>query len=362
MKRITLFITSLISGGAEHQLVNLAGLLVARGYAVDLVTFSKAPDHYATPAGVNRIILGEGRSDKVKMLAIWKYFLTLKNDVVISFGQRENQICLMPLKFNRRPKVIAGERNFSYKPGKTEDRLVRNLYKRANWVVPNSHSQGAYLSAKAEYLASRIKVITNYTDLEKYTVAVPPSNELPRIGVFCSYTPQKNTRRFSEAVKILKDKVGTTFRIDWYGGIMVKGLYESQVYVNFKKHISDFGIGDVLFLHDKIDNVQEVMGECDAICLPSLYEGFSNTLSEAICCGKVCLASRVSDNPVMVEDGVNGFLFDPKDVSDIACSFERFFATGVEQRIAMGKSSRAKAEMLFDADKFIDSYIELIES
>jgi hypothetical protein len=55
MKRITCFTESLGGGGAEHQMVILAGMLAEKGYDVTIVTYASIPDHYDTPKGVKRV-------------------------------------------------------------------------------------------------------------------------------------------------------------------------------------------------------------------------------------------------------------------------------------------------------------------
>ena len=65
MKRITLFIASLSSGGAEHQLVTLAQFLKEKGFHVTIVNYSDTPDHYSVPPGVNQVKLGVGLNGEV---------------------------------------------------------------------------------------------------------------------------------------------------------------------------------------------------------------------------------------------------------------------------------------------------------
>ena len=100
---------------------------------------------------------------------------------------------------------------------------------------------------------------------------------------------------------------------------------------------------------------------CDVMCLPSLFEGFSNSLSESICCGKPVLASNISDNPIIVRDGVNGFLFNPTDVDDMANSIKKMLDLSDDERIEMGNRSRSHALSLFNLEKFTNDYVEIIE-
>ena len=132
-------------------------------------------------------------------------------------------------------------------------------------------------------------------------------------------------------------------------------------YVEYKNLVEQLGIEDVIHLNDHVQNVAELMPMFDAICLPSLYEGWSNSISEAICCGKPMLVSDVSDNKYMVHDGENGFLFNPESIDDMVNTFDKFFQLNMEQRRAMGLISRKIAEQLFDKEEFVAKYIKLIE-
>ena len=100
----------------------------------------------------------------------------------------------------------------------------------------------------------------------------------------------------------------------------------------------------------------------DAMCLPSLVEGFSNSISEYICCGKPVICSDVADNSLMVHDGKNGFLFDPTNIDEMVDVVLKFFNLPTEERNMMCIQSRKIAEELFDKESFVQKYIKLIES
>ena len=95
-------------------------------------------------------------------------------------------------------------------------------------------------------------------------------------------------------------------------------------------------------------------------CLPSLYEGFPNTLCEAMSCGKPVLCSRVCDNPSIVSEGKNGLMFDPTNEGDMANTIKRFFDLPLVEKEKMGKMSRDISEKIFSEVSFIRKYIEII--
>ena len=73
------------------------------------------------------------------------------------------------------------------------------------------------------------------------------------------------------------------------------------------------------------------------------------------------LVSDVSDNKYMVHDGENGFLFNPESIDDMVAVFEKFFALDSEQIKKMGERSRSIAEQLFDKERFVSAYTQLLE-
>ena len=77
-------------------------------------------------------------------------------------------------------------------------------------------------------------------------------------------------------------------------------------------------------------------------------------------CGVPVLASRVSDIPLLVEDGRTGLLFDPGSARDIADAMVRFADLPAEARARMGLEGRRRAEAMLPPEKMIDSFIRLM--
>jgi glycosyltransferase involved in cell wall biosynthesis len=112
-------------------------------------------------------------------------------------------------------------------------------------------------------------------------------------------------------------------------------------------------------IHRPAQDIIPLLHGCDVLCLPSIYEGFSNVIGEAMACGKPVLAGNVSDNSLMVKNGFNGFLFDPKNPSDIADAIVKFYRCRPKERQNMGKRSRDIAEKLLSEELFIKRYEKL---
>ena len=361
MKSITFFICSLSSGGAEHQLSVLANALQKKGYNVTIVTFAGSDDHYELDNKIERVRLNSSNS-VLTFIKIFNYFLTLRTDCIISFGQRENVISLIP-NLLRKTKFIAGERNFTIGKSSFIEKLLFNyLYKRADYIIPNSYSQKKHILKQHPEFKQKCKTITNYTDLDLYTFSSSPNNEIPRIGVFCRYSPQKNCLNFIQAIAEFRQKYpNKLFKVEWYGSKKFKTGEQKSYFDLIVNTANALDINDVLSFNDSVKNVKDLMPLFDAIALPSFFEGFSNSISEAICCGKPMVVSDVSDNSIMVHNGHNGYLFNPNSVSEITDALYKLLGLSKEELNIFGLRSRRIAECLFNKDKFVKSYIGIIE-
>jgi glycosyltransferase involved in cell wall biosynthesis len=146
--------------------------------------------------------------------------------------------------------------------------------------------------------------------------------------------------------------------VDWFGD--QEG--ESGVVEEAQREIGSLGLGGVLCLHPPTHEFHAAMSRADAVLLPSFYEGLPNAVCEGMALGKPILMSAVCDAGNLVQDGVNGFLFDPLSPRAIADAIARFAKLSCEERTDMGKASRAKAEMLLDVSIVADRYLRVLEA
>lgn len=361
--KITFFINTLSSGGAEHQLCILANMLESRGYDISIATYGDSADHYPLRQGINRIWISRGLNKYQKLIYIWKFFLTLKSDWVIIFDQRNSLYALPPLFLNKKISVMCGERNFNNeKLTFAEKILISLLYRRATFVVSNNYTQERFLRSYNKNLDKKLSTIINYTDLKEFIPGSDASNEKIVIGVLARYTKQKNYVRFCKAVKMLYDKYGNVFQVKWCGRKFISKDILEPGYKELSALIKEYGIENTFQINDHIKDTKMFLQSIDFFCLPSLHEGFSNALAEAICCGKPVIASDVSDNSVMVHEGVNGFLFDPLIEENIFKALERALFIDKDESKKMSLNSRNIAESIFSEEKFAQSYIDLLNT
>lgn len=356
MSRIICLIENIGPSGAERQITNLAVLLRKQGHEVEVAYYVKKEFYlpFLLENGVKGSYLPEAASSRKRFFVLKKHIKETHPDTVISYSASPSMItCVLKLlgeKFN----LIVSERNTTQRLDKRE-KTKFFLYRWANHIVPNSQSQGNFIAEHYPNLAPKVKVITNFVDTDKF-IPSDVKSEHEGINMLCvgRLAAQKNIPRFIEAIDILKRK-GLHFRVDWYGQDF-KNDYSEKCYALVKEK----GLENVLFFHPQTAEVIQKYQESDVLCLPSLYEGFPNVLCEAMCCGLPVVCSRVSDVPQIMEDGVNGFIFDPLNVADIVKKMEKMITLTMEERNRMGVRSRELAVSKFSSDTFIRKYLELI--
>ena len=355
MKTVVLLIDSLTQGGAQRQIVGLACLLNKRGYDVQVLTYQDISFYasYLEEHGIPYQVIDNAVSPINRIINVRKTLRQLNPDTVISYLDTPNILACVAKMCGLRFHLIVSERNTTQRLS-IKGRIKFWLYRYADAIVPNSESQAGYICRHYPYLVDKIKTITNFVDLNVFN----PSNNFKRgntlriIGVG-RMEPQKNIPQFIDAIKEAKRR-GLAVVVDWYGRCT---SYSEQ----YQSLICQYGLQDVFILHDATFNIAEKYHEADLFCMPSIYEGCPNALCEAMACGLPVICSDICDNSSIIENGINGFLFDYKDIESIVCTLARFSQLSIEEKQNMGKESRRIAEQKFGTEQFVEKYIKLIE-
>lgn len=108
------------------------------------------------------------------------------------------------------------------------------------------------------------------------------------------------------------------------------------------------------------NDVREQIREVDCIVHPSYHEGMSNVLLEGAAMGKPLIASNIPGCKEIVDNGSNGYLFDPESVDSVVEKIKLFLALNDEQRMEMGLASRRKVEKEFDRNLVVEAYLQAI--
>ncbi|HET8575944.1 MAG TPA: glycosyltransferase [Methylomirabilota bacterium] len=102
-------------------------------------------------------------------------------------------------------------------------------------------------------------------------------------------------------------------------------------------------------------DVAPILKSLDIFTLPSLGEGISNALLEAMASGLPVVATRVGGNPELVEDGVTGMLVSPRSAEALAAAFDRYLSEPGLIRLH-GKAGRERVLRDFSLDRMFGAY------
>jgi glycosyltransferase involved in cell wall biosynthesis len=106
----------------------------------------------------------------------------------------------------------------------------------------------------------------------------------------------KNLKCLIEALKILKSDLIELNLVGFGAG---PGMEEISSYTEVKFR----GISSE-------EEIQRIMEECDILVVPSKSENFPNVILEAFVSGLVVVAASVGGIPEMIDDQINGYLYD----------------------------------------------------
>lgn len=115
------------------------------------------------------------------------------------------------------------------------------------------------------------------------------------------------------------------------------------------------GLTDLAWLPGERRDVPQLMQGFDAFVLPSLAEGISNTILEAMATGLPVLAADVGGNAELVEAGRTGSLVAAGDVAAFSGVLQRW-GQAPEQARALGQAGLLRARERFSLDAMVSAY------
>ncbi len=124
--------------------------------------------------------------------------------------------------------------------------------------------------------------------------------------------------------------------------------------------VDNADLADLVCMPGKQDSVDKALRQLDLFVLPSLNEGISNTILEAMATGLPVIATSVGGNPELVDDGATGFLVPVSDPPALAHAIERYLVNPDLMR-RHGRNGRDKAEREYGLDIMVDRYVAVYD-
>jgi len=330
---------------------------------VDLITSSIDSDYHLDKIGENisihRLPIGKNennlhyQSQKDLLVYAWKaYFfskkLAKKNkyDLSHSFFTIPCGFISLLLKWQFKIPYIVSLRGsdvpgysdrfiFLYKFVKP---LVRLIWKKSFATVANS--KGLKELALETNPKQEIGVIYNGINLSDFAPNPEkrPSDKIIITTGASRVTARKGINYLLEAIKTLISK---------YPEVYLKVMGDGNEKENLEKMAKELGLEKNVEFIGRIPREETFpyYQEASIFVLPSLNEGMSNAMLEALASGLPLVATDTGGTRELLKEGVNGFIIKMKDSRDIAEKLETLIRDK-ELRIKMGNESRKKAEKM----------------
>lgn len=108
--------------------------------------------------------------------------------------------------------------------------------------------------------------------------------------------------------------------------------------------------------------LSEVLRGSRGVVVPSeCYENAPLSILEAFASGKPVIGARIGGIPEMIDEGMNGYLFEPGNVRALTETIERFLKLPESEVAAMGYAAREKVEREFTSERHAKMLLEVYE-
>ena len=366
--RIMHVVDHLGKGGLENGLVNLInGLDPDRFEHVVYAMRRLGPNAGRLPASVRVICLGKRDADfPVQTPRLARAIRQIDPHIVHSRNWAAVE-AVAAARWVRSCAAVHSEHGLETDAQAKEPRrriwFRRLAYELAHRVLAVSHQLKDLHSRRTGFAAHRIEVIHNGVDGARF---FPDSGARARMraelgiaaGEFCigcvgNLLPVKDHLTALRAVDRLAS-VCPRWRLLIAGEGPERPRLEAFIdqHPEWKGRVS---------LPGTIDRIPELLNALDAYVLPSLSEGISNSLLEAMSAGLPVIATATGGNPEVVVDGQSGVLFPVGDFDKLAGELIRF-GRNQELRARFAEQARSRVREEFSIDSMVRNYARLYES
>lgn len=352
-----LFVNSTVKwGGVKTWMLEYGTKLASRGHKVILCANKKETGSFIGRCRENGLTVYPMKFGvDYSPLTIWRFISLIRKekiDVVCTNIEKDNRSAGIAAKLSGK-KVIQRVGLISDLRDGFKFRFIQAVVV-DNIIVPCNYIKEGL--KKLPWLKQgKIFVVHNGKDLRKYQpnknynkvrreLGVPENTVL--LCVSSQLTKTKGHQYLLEAFSLLKKK---------YENIKLLIVGQGPLREELEDKTKALGLDDsVIFLGHRND-INRVVDAADIAVLPSLEEGFPNTIVEYMALGRPVVATNIAGIPEIVVDQETGFLVPTADSGKLAEALERLILDKKE-RYRMGRSGRERIERLFNIE---DKVLEL---
>lgn len=353
--KILFFIENLGSGGKERRLVELIKNLSLTGnYQMELV-LTKNKLHYEeihnTGIKIHYVIRKSFKKDPRLFYKFYTIAKKFKPDILHTWG---NLVTFYTIPTKILLNIPLLNNQVTDAPNYVSNSLIgpRTNFKFSNKIIANSYAGlKSYSAPKDKSIViyngfdfKRIKDLESTNSIrEKFNIKTPKI-----VTMVASYSDKKDHETYLKVAKQILDKRKDVTFLAVGGGDKDRYL---ETIKGYEKYIKLIG---------KQSNVESIMNASEFGVLCTYTEGISNALLEFMSLKKPVLITGGGGCNELVENNVNGYLFNEKEVELLKQKII-ILLDDEELRFNFGKRSREIVEEKFNIDGMMNSYKKLYD-
>lgn len=355
-RKVAIIVPSLRGGGAERVIVNVIRHLDQSKFDISLILINKEGPYVSmVPKNIPIINL---KSDRVRnsLFSLVKVINELKPDVILSTLGHMN-LALLTIKpfLNGNPQIIVRHAN---SPSQSLEKLspikyraylflFRFLYKKSDVVLAQCKDMKSEIADLFRIKKCQIKYIYNPVDLKKINSEKKGENpyDKNKINLVAAgrLTYQKGFDLLLNAFKVVSQRYPNAHLTILGDGELKNKLVNLAKKLDIYSSISFVGFQS---------NPYRYYYHSDIYILSSRYEGFPNTLIEALACGVKVVSTNCKNGPIeILGNNKYGNLAKTEDSASLAHEIVNYLE---------GDNKTKDRANTFHIDKVIKEYEELL--
>jgi len=199
--------------------------------------------------------------------------------------------------------------------------------------------------------SKKVQVIYNGIDVDKFHYKTDfHKKDTVKFIVPTNLRPEKGIQDLILAVNSMNTNITDKFTIDIFG----IGSHEDVL----KKMVLDTNLSNIISFKGSTTELHKLFAEYDYTIQPTYMEVFSLTILESLASNVPVITTPVGGNLEAVTDGVNGFIFNPKDQGKLAEIMTRIISNKLEIK---NKDLRTNIELNFTVELMVENHFNTLK-
>lgn len=266
--------------------------------------------------------------------------------LVHSFLNETNFLSVFFKLFNKKTKLIISKRNQDkWKNIKLFYSITSNYF--SDFIIVNSYSMIKWYKEKESIDLDKIRYLPNSIASHWSFHEKAPNEKKIVITNIGHLNPKKNQLALIKAFSELKKEINN---------VEMQIVGKGRLYNDLVFEIKKLNIVDSVSLINNCDDVKHLLQKTDIFVLPSIKEGMSNALLEAMACGIYCIATDTGGSKELIKLSGHGKIINDNSDKEI---FKCLKQTIINNKYKRSKEASEIVKSKFSVKNMIDEHLIL---